>query len=153
MSGALKLGDVVRYKLNNQLMTVIDAGPVNVGGALGVTARMVVPQTLSHDHVECKWFEKSELHRKILKKVELEFVSSTEMYHPKEGEMVELASGGPRMIVNRCGPKDFSVGALGIGGRVVRNTGSVRHDLVGCKWIQGKSESKGEFEIGTVKPI
>ncbi|WVV47256.1 hypothetical protein THH46_20870 [Pseudomonas sp. NA13] len=61
MSEALKLGDVVRYKLTNQLMTVIDAGPVPVGGALGATGRMVTPQTMSNDHVECKWFEKTEL--------------------------------------------------------------------------------------------
>ncbi|NUT81775.1 DUF2158 domain-containing protein [Pseudomonas brassicacearum] len=152
MSEALKLGDVVRYKLTNQLMTVIDAGPVPVGGALGATGRMVTPQTMSNDHVECKWFEKTELKKSRQKKSELEFVRSTEFCNPRDGELVELASGGPRMIVNRTGPKDFSV-ALAFGGSMTKNNGSIRHDLVGCKWVSGKKEARGEFEIGIVKPI
>lgn len=152
MSEALKLGDVVRSKLTNQLMTVIDAGPVPVGGALGVTGRMVAPQTMSSDHVLCKWFEKNELKRGKQKKSGLEFIESTDFYNPQEGESVELASGGPRMIVDRTGPKDFSV-ALAFGGGMAKTNGSIRHDLVGCKWVSGKKEVFDEFEIGIVKPI
>jgi len=107
---------------------------------------------MSNDYVECKWFEKTELKRNKIKKTDLQFVKSTEFYNPREGEPVELASGGPRMVVDRCGPKDFSV-AVAFGGNIARTNGSTRHDLVGCRWVSGKKEVRGEFEIGTVKPI
>lgn len=152
MSEVLKLGDVVRYKLDGRLMTVVDAGPVPVGGAFGVTGRMVSQQTLSDAHVECKWFDKTDLHSKVIKKTDIEYVRSTDLYVSQEGDAVQLSSGGPRMVVDRCGPKDFSV-VVGFGGNMSRTPSNIRHDLVGCKWINGKKEVRREFEIGSLVPL
>ena len=153
MSEALKLGDVVRYKLTNELMTVISDGPVNVGGVIGVSGGYAVQPRLSNDHVLSKYFEGTELKRKTLKKSDIEFVRSGVLYEAKEGDVVELASGGPRMVVNRCGPKSFGLAVSGIMGHAHRSESSVRHDLIGCKWKQPKREKSGEFEIGTLRLI
>ncbi|WP_158515025.1 DUF2158 domain-containing protein [Pseudomonas putida] len=153
MSEALKIGDVVRYKLDGRLMTVVDAGPVAVGRSMGAASGGVSHSLpMSEAHVKCKWFDKAALESKVMKKIDLEYVRSSDHFAPQEGDAVQLASGGPRMIVDRCGPKDFST-IIGFGGGIARTPSNIRHDLTGCKWVNGKKEGRGEFEIGSLIPL
>ncbi|WP_130872418.1 hypothetical protein [Pseudomonas bubulae] len=154
MSDSLKLGDIVRYKLTGELETVSDEGPIAVGGvgAIGVSSRTAYKTPLSHDHVICKVFSGAELKNNRRKKTELEFVSSGNHFEFKESDKVRLASGGPLMLITRLGPKQVGGAAIGVSGSIRRVSGSVRHDLIGCKWIKGKGEMTEEFEVGTLIP-
>lgn len=152
MSNEYKQGSTVRSVLGGPIMTISDEGPLKAM-PVGVGSRIVSGPTPSPDLIICKWFDGDKLEVKRVKKTELKILNGPEAASIRENDIVELASGGPHMLVTRCGPKSSVVGAAVINGRVRQRSSPPRHDLVACKWLVGSGEITKEFEIGTLRLI
>lgn len=152
MSSEYKRGSTVRSVLGGPVMTISNEGPLKAT-PVGVGSRVVSGPTPNPDLIICKWFAGDKLQNKTVKKSELEVLSGPETHDIGLGDVVELVSGGPRMLVTRVGPKSFGVGAAIIGGRARQYGGSTRDDLIGCKWLVGSSEELKEFEVGTLRLV
>lgn len=152
MRNEYKQGSTVRSVLGGPVMTISNEGPLKAM-PVGVGSRVISGPTPSPDLIICKWFDREYLQTKTVKKSELEILSGPEAYEIGLNDIVELVSGGPRMLVTRCGPKSNAVGAAIIGGRLRQHGGPVRHDVVACKWIEGKVETTKDFEIVTLRLI
>lgn len=152
MSDAFQLGSVVQSVLDGPKMTISNPGPLKAT-PVGVGSRVVSGPAPSPDLIICKWFVGAELQSKRVKIGELKLVNGPLGHEIELNDIVELASGGPRMLVTRVGPKATSVGVSVVGGRLRQYGGNVRNDLVGCKWHKGNSDVSDEFEVGTLRLI
>ncbi|MFJ3154951.1 hypothetical protein ACIPIX_12480 [Pseudomonas protegens] len=149
MSTEFKLGDVVRSRLTRKEMAIYHAGPVEVGGVpLGFGPGSRKPN-LSNDHVLCIWFEGKQVKRDRFKKSELDFVRHLDAQIIDEGSIVKLASGGPRMLVTLTGAMEVGGSPVGIASGAPRTRGTVRDDLVACKW-EGCSKPE-KFNIAVLQ--
>lgn len=144
-----EVGDVVRFKAGTVDMTVSDNGPIEVGGAVVGTA--VIRGALRDDLVVCKWFAGKTVETKRFKTSELDLVRPAAPTDISEGQLVRLASGGPEMLVESCGPISVGGAVMASASRgVVKMGGTVRNDLASCKWQNGKKIEHKRFELATL---
>ena len=60
----------------------------------------------------------------------------------KEGKVVQLKSGGPRMVIYDEGP--IEIGGFTVGMTVKR--GTLSHDYVLCEWMDGTKRARDKFK-------
>ncbi|TFH81795.1 DUF2158 domain-containing protein [Pseudomonas kribbensis] len=144
------VGDVVRSKIGDHDMTVWDAGPIEVGGA--AIGTKVMRGTMRDDLVICAWFAGKKLETKRFSVNELILIRSAEHHDIREGDVVQLASGGPKMLVETCGPMEVGALAMASSARgIVKVGGSIREDLAGCKWENRTKSERKRFQLAVLK--
>lgn len=153
MSSKFSVGDVVKFKAGNLEMVVWDAGPIEVGGA--AIGTRVVRGTMRDDLVICAWFDgKKNLEKKRFDVAELDLVRRCEAVEVAEGDIVQLASGGPQLFVQTSGPIAVGGFAMASASRgLVTSPGTIRSDLATCKWQKGSKFESKRFPLLTLKPV
>ncbi|NWE75126.1 DUF2158 domain-containing protein [Pseudomonas yamanorum] len=146
------VGDVVQSVLGDGTMTISNAGPITVGGA--VVGLKSIPGTSRSDLVECMWFKGKECQTKRYNISELKLIKPASIHSISEGEIVKLASGGPKMLVEKSGPMEVGVAAMVSMTHGVRRVGgSVRSDLALCRWEKRPKDEHKRFPIATLIPF
>lgn len=146
MSTKFNVGDVVKFKAGDTEMVIWDAGPIEVGG--GVIGTKVIRGTNRDDIVICAWFLGKSLETKRFNDSELDLIRKSQPVDVSEGDIVQLASGGPKMLVQTSGPIEVGGFAMASGRRgVVRAPGTTRSDLATCKWESGSKHQSKKFPL------
>ncbi|MDR6162339.1 DUF2158 domain-containing protein [Pseudomonas fluorescens] len=152
MSNKFSVGDVVRSEIGDHDMTVWDEGPIEVGG--GAVGTKIIRGTMRADLVVCAWFAGKKLETKRFNVSELVLIRPAEQCEIREGNIVQLASGGPKMLVETSGPMEVGGFAMASPTRgLVKRAGSIREDLAGCKWENRTKTERKRFPVGVLKPV
>ena len=152
MDNKFSVGDVVRSKIGDHDVVVWDAGPIEVGGA--AIGTKIIRGTMRDDLVVCAWFAGKKLEKKRFSVSELSLVRRAEHFEICEGDIVQLASGGPKMLVETSGPMEVGGFAMASATRgVVRTPGSIREDLAACKWENRTKTERMRFQLAVLKPV
>ncbi|MBD8598758.1 DUF2158 domain-containing protein [Pseudomonas sp. CFBP 8772] len=152
MSTKFSVGDVVRSRIGDHDMTITNSGPIEVGSFVGVGT--VHRGTLRDDLVVCEWFAAKKHEQKRVSVSDLSLVLPAQHHEFFEGQIVQLASGGPKMLIEACGPMHVGGGFVGSATQGVKRVGgSVRDDLAACKWEVGAKTMKKRFQLSVLKPV
>ncbi|PBP44207.1 DUF2158 domain-containing protein [Pseudomonas syringae] len=143
------VGDVVSSKLGEVPMTITAAGPQNVG--IMAAGRNIAYGKSRSDLVECTWFKGKECLTKRYSVAELELIKPAVTHSLSEGDIVTLASGGPKMLIEKCGPIEVGGALMASPSRgVVKVGGSMRYDLAACKWDMHPKDGRKRFPIAAL---